>query len=92
MENENMFDNDSFQDEITSTSEARASYDYFTSNLTAFRSQLANRGLTYDEIENEVRQCWLNLLKSCQRVGYTNSHLERIAKKYGQGINKAIKK
>lgn len=92
MENEQLFDGDSFQDEITSPSEAQASYSYFAHNLTAFRHELTDKGLSYEEVEKEVRQCWINLLESCQRVGYMNGHLERMAKKYGIGTNKAIPK
>ena len=89
---EKLFGGDSFQDEITNASEAQAAYGYFTHNLTGYRHQLADAGLSYEDIEKEVRQCWMNLLKSCQRVGYTNGHLERIAKMYGHGGNKATPK
>lgn len=92
MENESMFDSNSFQDEITNTSEAQASYSYFTHNLTAFRHELAEQGLSYEEVEKEVRQCWINLLHSCSRVGFMNGHLESMAKQYGIGINKALNK
>jgi L-rhamnose isomerase len=89
---EMLFDNDSFTDEITSASEAQASYSYYSHNLTAFRHQLADAGLSHEDTEKQVRQCWLNLLKSCQRVGFMNGHLERTAKAYGVGVNKAIPK
>lgn len=79
---EKLFDSDSFTTEITSASEAQSAYNYFTSNLTAFRHQLADEGLSYDEIANTVRQCWKNLLESSQRVGYSNKHLIRMAKLY----------
>lgn len=89
---ERMFDNHSFTDEITNASEAKSCYKYFAHNVSKFRQELAEEGLSYDEIEKEVRQCWINLLNSCHRVGFMNGHLERIAKHYGVGINKAIKK
>ena len=82
MEKEHMFDGDSFQEEITSASEAQAAYNYFTHNLTDFRHQLASEGETYEQVEETIRQCWMNLLKSSQRVGYTNDHLERMAQLY----------
>lgn len=92
MENEElMFDGDSFLDEITSASEAKSAYDYFTSNLTAYRHQLAEHGLSYEEVQNHVRQCWKNLLKSSQSVGYTNNHLVRIAKQYAENGNESKK-
>lgn len=79
---EPMFDSHSFKEEITSTSEAESCYNYFTNNLTAFRHELADAGKSYEDIEKEVRQCWENLLESCQRVGYSNGHLKRMADKY----------
>lgn len=89
---DNMFDNHSFNDEITNASEAKSSYDYYTHNLTAFRHELIDHGYSYEEVENRIRQCWLNLLKSCQRVGYTNGHLERIAKAYSASNKKETNK
>ena len=77
-----MFDKDSFKEEITSKEEAEACYKYFTHNLTAFRSQLANKGLSHDEVEGTIRQCWLNLIQSCQKAGYKNNHLDRMKKLY----------
>ena len=92
MENDELlFDNDSFLDEIKSASEAKACYDYFTSNLTAYRHQLAEHGLSYEDVQKQVRQCWKNLLKSSQSVGYTNSHLERMAKQFAEKGNEAKK-
>jgi hypothetical protein len=85
---EQLFDKDSFTDEITNASEAQAAYSYFTHNLSNFRSQLSSEGRSYSDYEKEVRQCWENLLKSSQRVGFMNGHLERMAKKYNIGINK----
>lgn len=92
MEQEQMFDKDSFQDEITNPSEAQSAYAYFTQNLTAFRHELADKGMSYEAIEKEVRQCWINLLKSCKRVGYTNNHLERIDASYRDSTNKDTSK
>ena len=79
---ERMFDKDSFLDEITSEAEAKSAYDYFTSNLHNFRSELASEGLNHEEVEKEVRQCWENLIKSSQRVGFANGHIVRMAKLY----------
>lgn len=83
--NERMFDGHSFHDEITKPSEAYACYEYFASNVSKFKRELQDEGLSYEEIEKEVGQCWLNLLKSCQRVGWTNNHLNELAQKYGKG-------
>jgi len=79
---EKLFDKDSFIDEIKSSSEADSAYKYFAHNLTAYRQELTDEGLSYEDIEKEVRQCWQNLLDSSKRVGYTNSHLERIKALY----------
>lgn len=83
-----MFDGDSFQEEITNKKEASAAYQYFVNNLSGFRNQLSSEGVPYEEAEKTVRQCWINLLKSSERVGYTNSHLERISKAFGLGKDK----
>jgi hypothetical protein len=83
---EHMFDSDSFKEEITSKEDAQAAYNYFAHNLTDFRSQLASSGMDYEEVEDRIRQCWLNLIESSQRVGFTNGHLERMAKLYGRGV------
>jgi len=81
---ERMFDEHSFQEEITKPSEAKACYDYFVSNLTAFRQSLAEEGLSYEEINEVVKTCWLNLAKSCARVGWTNPHINRMVQLYTQ--------
>lgn len=92
MDIEHMFDKDSFTDEITSSSEAQAAYSYFAHNLTTFKAQLASEGLSYEQVGERVRQCWANLIQSSQRVGFLNGHLQRMAKLYKVGINKALLK
>jgi hypothetical protein len=77
-----MFDKDSFKKEITSKEEAKAAYSYFSHNLTSFRSQLASSGMSYEDVEETIRQCWLNLIESSQRVGFTNGHMERMEEMY----------
>jgi len=78
-----MFDKDSFLDEVDSPQQARACVDYLALNEHQFRRELANEGLSYDEIEREVRQVWTNLIKSCQRVGYSDSLVRGKAEQYG---------
>jgi hypothetical protein len=80
MEKEHMFDGNSFQEEITSKEEAKAAFDYFTHNLQKFQSELASEGQSYEEIENTLRQCWSNLIESCQRAGYSNPRLDAVEK------------
>jgi L-rhamnose isomerase len=92
MEKEHMFDKDSFTSEITTAAEAQSAYNYYTHNLTTFQHELASEGKSYEQMQETLRQCWLNLVKSSHRVGFTNDHLERIAKNYGQGANKALPK
>jgi hypothetical protein len=84
MTKELMFDKESFRDEITKPAEAKACYDYFTANLTAFRSELAEAGLRFEAIEKAVGTCWVNLARSSLRVGWANAHLTAMAKRYGQ--------
>jgi hypothetical protein len=88
---EHMFDKDSFKEEITSKEEAQAAYNYFAHNLTDFRSRLASSGMSYEEVEETIRQCWLNLIESSQRVGFTNGHLERMEEMY-KGNTKELPK
>lgn len=85
--NEQMFSNNSFSD-VKSSSEAQSAYNYYVHNLTNFRRSLNEKGLEYSEEENLIRQCWLNLIQSCKKVGYTNGHIERMAKLYGDSENK----
>lgn len=92
MDKEHMFGKESFTDEITNAAEAKSAYHYFTHNLTTFQHELASEGKSYEEMQEILRQCWLNLIKSSQRVGFTNDHLERVAKNYGHGVNKALPK
>lgn len=72
----------SFTDEITTKAEAKASVGYLAHNETNFRLALSESGKSYDEIENIVRRTWTNLLKSCQRVGYSDIHVEFKRKQY----------
>lgn len=89
---ERMFDKDSFQDEIVSPAEAQACVSYLARNETKFRKELSTEGLSYEAIEEEVRQVWLNLLKSCNRVGYRDATVEVKSAQYGRGVNVAIPK
>jgi hypothetical protein len=84
MGQEHMFDNDSFKNEITSASEAEAAYRYYSNNLTTFRHQLASEGQTYEQVEETIRQCWLNLIESSKKVGYSNDHMARMEKQYSK--------
>jgi hypothetical protein len=77
-----MFDHESFLDEITDTSEAEACVDYLSRNEHAFRKELAESGKSYDEIQDEVRQVWLNLLKSCSRVSFRSHTTDAKSKQY----------
>lgn len=78
-----LFDKDSFQEEITNPSEAKACVDYLATNEHQFRQDLANEGLDYDQREAEMKTVWTNLVKSCQRVGYSDRLVEAKAKQYG---------
>jgi hypothetical protein len=52
-------------------------------NEHKFRQELQDEGLSYDEVENELKTVWTNLIKSCQKVGYSDSLIEGKAKRYG---------
>lgn len=85
MENsELMFDKDSFSD-LKTPEEAQSAYTYYVHNLTTFRSRLLESGMSYSEEDKLVRQCWVNLIESCKKAGYTNSHLQRMAELYKVG-------
>ena len=60
----------SFKDEITTREEAEQAVDYFSKNLHDFQSNLANTGMRYDDVQDVIKRTWMNLLKSCKRVGY----------------------
>jgi hypothetical protein len=92
MDKEHMFGPESFTSEITSAEEAQSAYNYFTHNLTTFQHQLASEGESYEQMQETLRHCWYNLIQSSQRVGFTNDHLERMAKNIGIGVNKALPK
>lgn len=82
---ERMFDENSFTTEITSKEEAEQAFEYYSKNIQNFLEELTSEGLTFEDAQKEVRQCWENLLKSSQRVGYANARMVRIAKHYRQG-------
>jgi hypothetical protein len=75
-----MFDKDSFS-ALKNTAEAASAYNYFAHNLTTFRSQ-AEEKLGYSEGDKMVHDCWENLIQSCKKVGYTNTHMENMKKLY----------
>ena len=74
------FDKDSFQDEITNKAEAHNCYRYLTQNLGEVLQELRKNNTSHEEIEDFFAVVWGNLLASCDRVGYTNNHLEEVRK------------
>ena len=72
------FSKDSFTSEITTKEEARASYTYLMQNSLELQSELEKGHTSYDEINQFITQLWRNLCQSCERVGYTNHHLEEV--------------
>jgi hypothetical protein len=80
---ERMFDKDSFLDEVDSPGQAEQCVEYLALNEHKFRQELQDEGLSYDEVENELKTVWTNLIKSCQKVGYSDSLIEGKAKRYG---------
>lgn len=78
-----MFDEHSFQEEITNPEEAEACTDYLAKNESKFRKELASEGLSYEEIEKEVATVWGNLIKSSVRVGFSNWTTEHKKKQFG---------
>lgn len=74
------FDEHSFQDEITNKAEAQSCYKYFTQNLQEFQKELYHAGIDYDEAQAKIDQVWKNLITSCDRVGYSNEHMEEVKK------------
>lgn len=74
--------NSSFTDEITSTKEAEQAVKYLSRNEVGWRGNMASEGKDYDEIQEEVRQVWLNIIHSCKRVGYSDYHVRMKAKEY----------
>lgn len=79
---ERMFDRDSFLDEITNKAEAKSCVQYLAHNESQFRRELASEGLSYDEINDEVKAVWKNLLDSCKRVGYSDYITEAKRKQF----------
>lgn len=77
-----MFDRESFLDEIKNKADARSCVRYLAHNELNFRKELASEGLSYDEIEDEVKAVWKNLLDSCKRVGYSDYITEAKRKQY----------
>jgi hypothetical protein len=66
-----MFDIDSFND-LKSVTEVKAAVIYLAHNEVKYRQQLADSGLDYEDIQDTVRQTWLNLLKLCKRYNYSD--------------------
>lgn len=89
---ERMFDGHSFTDEITDASEAQQAVEYLAKNETNFRSSLSAEGVDYEQIQSIVRHVWVNLLKSCHRVGFRNHVTDHKAAQYGRGVNLALPK
>lgn len=79
-----LFDEHSFNEEITNTSEAQSCYQYFINNLQTFQNQLSDAGYHGDERKEKLRQVWKNLINSCKRVGFSNPHLEQVSKSIGK--------
>lgn len=74
------FDEHSFLDEITNKAEAHNCYRYLTQNMGEVHQELAQKGTSYENTEAFFQTVWKNLLGSCDRVGYTNAHLEEVRK------------
>lgn len=77
-----MFDRESFKDEITSPADAKQCVEYLSSNERNFRKELMAEGLSHEQEEEAVKAVWMNLLKSCQRVGYADAHTTMKAKQF----------
>lgn len=88
---EPMFDKDSFGAEITTPAEAKQCVEYLSGNERNFRKELMDEGLSHEQEEEAVKAVWINLLKSCQRVGYADAMTTAKARQFGRGINVAIK-
>lgn len=69
---ERMFDDHSFQDEVQSNADAKSCVMHLAHNESKFRRELASEGLTYEQVEEEVKKVWKNLLKACSKYGYVD--------------------
>lgn len=78
-----MFDEHSFQDEVVDAAHAKACVSYLAHNESNFKKELAEEGLDYDQIQEEVKKVWLNLLKACKRVGFEDHITRAKAAQYG---------
>lgn len=66
-----MFDRTSF-DDLKDASETKAAVTYFSHNEVKFRQQLESKGLSYDEIQEEVKSVWKAILAKCTKYGYSD--------------------
>jgi hypothetical protein len=66
-----MFDKDSF-DDLQSAGEVKQAVEYLAHNETKFREELASEDLPYEEVQKEVGQIWINLLKLCSKFKYSD--------------------
>lgn len=80
---ERMFDKDSFHDEVDTTGQAEGCVEYLARNEHKFRQELHDEGLSYDEIEAELKTVWTNLLNACKKVGYSDSIVVGKAQRFG---------
>lgn len=80
--NEPMFDENSFND-LKDASEVKASVEYFSKNELNFRKQLADSGMSYDEIQKTLRQTWINLLKLCSKHNFSDYIITAKKRLYG---------
>lgn len=83
MEDNRMFGEDSFTDEIDTPGQAEECVEYLALNEHKFRQELQDEGLSYDEIDAALKRVWSNLADSCKRVGYSDSITVAKSKKYG---------
>ena len=77
------FDTDSFKEEITNKAEAQNCYRYLVQNLGEVQKELHEANLPYEQVEQFFVNVWKNLITSCDRVGYTNAHIEDVRKALG---------
>lgn len=79
---ERMFDVDSFND-LQDASEVKSAVHYLAHNEARYRKELASEGLSYEDIQNTVRQTWANLLKLCEKHKYSDYIVESKKRIYG---------
>lgn len=70
-----LFATDSYED-IKNASESKSAVKYLSRNEVKFKDELANEGLSYDEIQDEVKNVWLELLKVCDKFKYSDYTVE----------------